>query len=114
MKLVTLECAGVLPSSTAEETIVHIAETWERGKQVVNMLRDHLGPELENLHCPVVNGGVAIHKIFGLMHDTCNTANRVAELMANLRDDRGRKYFGEETWDAEGYQVGTILSLLTN
>ncbi len=34
MKLVTLECAGVLPSSTTEETIEHIAETWERGKQL--------------------------------------------------------------------------------
>jgi hypothetical protein len=76
VKLVTLECAGVLPSSTAEETIVHIAETWERGKQVVNMLRDHLGPELENVHRPVVNGGVAIHKIFGLMHDVQHCESR--------------------------------------
>ena len=108
VKLVTLECAGVLPSSTAEETIDHIKETWERGKQVVKMLREHLGPELENVHCPVVNGGVMIHKIFGLMHDTCNTANRVAELMADLRDDRGRQFFGEATWDAEGNKVGTI------
>jgi hypothetical protein len=112
LKLVTLECAGVLPSSTAEDTIEHITETWDRGKQVVNMLRGHLGPELENVHCPVVNGGVEIHKIFGLMHDTCNTANRVAELMANLRDDRGRQYFGEATWDAEGNKVRTIYLLL--
>jgi hypothetical protein len=107
--LVTLECAGVLPSSTAEETIEHIAATWERGKQVVDMLRNHLGPDLQNVHCPVVNGGVELHKIFGLMHDTCNTANRVAELMATLRDDSGRKYFGEDTWDAEGNKVARIL-----
>ena len=107
VKLVTLECAGVLPSSTAEESVSHIAETWARGKRVITMLRDHLGLELANIHCPLVNGGVEIHKIFGLMHDTCNTANRVAELMANLRDDCGRIYYGEDTWDAEGFKVST-------
>ncbi len=106
MKLVTLECAGLLPSSTAEDTITHITETWERGKTVVNMLRAHLGPDLRDVHCPLINGGVNLQKIFGLMHDTCNTANRVAnrvaELMASLRDDCGRQYFGEEAWDFEG------------
>ena len=108
VKLETLECAGVLPSSTVEETIAHIAATWERGKNVVNMLRDHLGPDLQNVHFPLVNGGVKIHKIFGLMHDTCNTANRVAKLMGNnLRDDCGKIRFGEATWDAEGYKVNT-------
>ena len=105
VKLLTLECAGLLPSSTADETIAHIAETWERGKTVINMLREQLGPDLQDVHCPLINGGVAIHKIFGLMHDTCNTANRVAELMANLRDDCGKQFFGEETWNAEGNKV---------
>jgi hypothetical protein len=107
IKLVTLECAGALPSSIAEETIAHIAETWERGKNVVNMLRDQLGPDLQNVHCPLINEGEDIHKIFGLMHDTCNTANRVAELMATFRDDCGKNHFGEATWDAEGYKVNT-------
>ena len=105
VKLVTLECAGLLPSSTADETIAHITETWERGKTVVNMLREQLGPDLQDVHCPLVNGGVAIHKIFGLMHDTCNTANRVAELMSSLRDDCGKQFFGEETWNAAGNKV---------
>ena len=73
------------------------------------MVREHLGPDLQNDHCPIVNGGVEIHKIFGLMHDTCNTANRVAELMVNLRNENGRKCFGEETWDAEGNKVPTLL-----
>jgi hypothetical protein len=105
VKLVTLECAGLLPSSTAEETIAHITDTWERGKTVVNMLRDQLGPDLQDVHCPLINGGVAIHKIFDLIHDTCNTANRVAELMSSLRDDCGKQFFGEETWNAAGNKV---------
>ena len=51
------------------------------------MVRDELGVEDADKLVPLANGGVALHKIFGLMHDTCSTANRVAELMAVLRDD---------------------------
>ncbi len=112
MKLVTLECAGLLPSSTAEDTITHITETWEREKTVVNMVRANLGPDLQDVHCPLVNGGINLHKIFGLMHDTCNTANRVAELMASLQDDCGRQYFGEEAWDFEGNQAKAMFDFL--
>jgi hypothetical protein len=46
VRLVNLECAGILPSSTTEETITHIQKTWERGRQVVQIVRDALGPEL--------------------------------------------------------------------
>jgi hypothetical protein len=101
VKLVTLECAGLLPSSTADETIAHITETWERGKTVVNMLREQLGPDLQDVHCPLVNGGVAIHKIFGLMHDTCNTANRV------FRDDCGMTVVSSFSGKKLGMQQGT-------
>jgi hypothetical protein len=52
------------------------------------MVRAELGPEDAATLVPLVNGGVAVHKIFGLMHDTCSTANRVAELMATLRDEQ--------------------------
>jgi hypothetical protein len=30
--IVTVECAGILPCSTAEETITHIEKTWQRGQ----------------------------------------------------------------------------------
>jgi hypothetical protein len=30
--IVTVECAGILPCSTAVETITHIEKTWERGQ----------------------------------------------------------------------------------
>jgi hypothetical protein len=43
------------------------------------MVREALEPEEADILVPLVDGGVKLHKIFGLMHDTCNTANKVAE-----------------------------------
>ncbi len=58
-------------------------------------LRAELGEQLVSL----ANGGVAVHTIFGLMHDTCSTANRVAELMAELRDEESWLFHGDEAWN---------------
>ena len=30
--MVTIECSGILPCSTAAETVVHIKKTWDRGQ----------------------------------------------------------------------------------
>ncbi len=65
--IVTLECAAVL----------HIEEVWERGKLAIDYLRDQLGPDLREKLCPLRNDGVSLHKIYGVMHDTCNCANKV-------------------------------------
>ncbi len=59
-----------------------------------------MGQEEANVLVPKVNGGVALHKSFGLMDDTCSTANRVAELMCQLREEKARAYHGEEEWSA--------------
>jgi hypothetical protein len=67
---------------------------------LLNLLRAELGPEIGNVLVPIVNGGVGLHKIFGLMHDTCNTANRVAALMTDLRETKARAFHGEDVWDA--------------
>ena len=67
---------------------------------MLEIVRQALGPEEANVLVPEVNGGVALHKIFGLMHDTCSTANRVAELMCELREEKARAYHGEEAWIA--------------
>ncbi len=75
--IVTLECAALLPGSEAQEVVDHIEEVWERGKRAVDNLRDELGPELRDILCPLRNGGVSLHKIYGMMHDTCNCANKV-------------------------------------
>jgi hypothetical protein len=100
-KIVSLECAGVLPSSSAAETVEHIQKTWERGQAVVELVREELGLELQDILAPLIEGGVKLHKIFGLMHDTCATANLVAELMARLRDEKGKEFYGEDVWDGK-------------
>jgi hypothetical protein len=74
---VTLECAAVLPSSEATEVVGHIEEVWRRGKEAVDALRTALGPELKDAVCPLRNGGMSLHKLYGVMYDTCNCANKV-------------------------------------
>ena len=59
-------------------------------------MRDELGPDLQDTLAPCVDGGLMLHKIFGIMHDTCSTANLVAELMASVRNDIGEEYFGND------------------
>ena len=70
-------------------------------KTLLEMVRAELGPDIGDELVPMVNGGMQLHKIFGLMHDTCNTANRVAVLMAELRDRKARTFHGDAAWDAE-------------
>ena len=79
--IVTLECAAVLPSSEAEDVVLHIEEVWRRGKAAIDALRAALGPDLQDVLCPLMNGGVSLHKLYGVMHDTCNCANLVRSLI---------------------------------
>ncbi len=76
------------------------------------MVRDALGPELADVLVPVAEGGVQVHKIYGLMHDTCSTANRVAALMAELRDQQARKHFGDDAWESTPPHVKTVHDFL--
>jgi hypothetical protein len=99
VRLVTLECAGILPSGSAEKTVEHIKKTWERGRAAVQIVRDELGLDFQDILAPLTDGGVMLHKIFGVMHDTCNTANLVADLMVKLRDAVGREFKGDDEWD---------------
>jgi hypothetical protein len=75
--IVTLECAAVLPSSEAIDVVGHIEAVWRRGKEAIDVLRVRLGPELQDVLCPLINGGVSLHKLYGIMHDTCHCANLV-------------------------------------
>jgi hypothetical protein len=127
--VVTIECAGILPDSVAEETVQHISKTWARGQvsqhvalltlplllpmsycsyacdlpsipeALLELVREELGSDLADELVPLVHGGVQLHKIFGVMHDTCHTANRVARLMAEMREDKARAYHGDDVWD---------------
>ena len=34
---------------------------------------------MRDVLCPLRNGGVSLHKLYGVMHDTCNAANKVTQ-----------------------------------
>jgi hypothetical protein len=53
-----------------------------------------------------------LHKIFGIMHDTCATANLVAELMASARNEDGRDHFGLEAWDGKENKAKPMFDFL--
>jgi hypothetical protein len=44
-------------------------------------------------------GGVQLHKMQGVMHDTCNTANKTARLAKSLRETSGQLYYGYDEWE---------------
>jgi hypothetical protein len=107
-----MECAGLLPSSTAAETVEHIKKTWERGRACIQLVRDELGTELQDILAPLKDGGLMVYKIFGLMHDTCSTANLVAELMAGVRNEVGREYYGLDEWDGKDNKAKPMFDFL--
>jgi hypothetical protein len=63
------------------------------GQQCVDLLREELEPTNADMHVPLVKGGVQLHKLQGVMHDTCNTANKTARLAKALRDTSGQLYY---------------------
>ena len=87
----TIECAGILVGSTSEEIAAHIGESWANGQIAVGLLRDELGDLAEAL-VPLTNGGVLLHKLQGVMHDTCHTANKTARLSKVIRFTRPFHY----------------------
>jgi hypothetical protein len=69
------------------------------GQSCVDLVRAELGPELADIYVPLTKGGVQLHKLQGVMHDTCNTANKTARLAKTLRATSGRLYYGYEEWE---------------
>jgi hypothetical protein len=113
--IVTLECASILPSSEAAEVVIHIEGVWQRGKDAIDALRAALGPDLQDVLCPLRNGGVSLHKLYGVMHDTCNCANKVASLMLEVRDRKCREHYGVDQWaHAEPKVTNSALTHLLN
>jgi hypothetical protein len=51
-----------------------------------------------DIFAPKVNGGVILAKVKVLMHDTCNTANSSAVVVARLTAQSGEEYYGAEVW----------------
>jgi hypothetical protein len=40
-----------------------------------------------------------LHKLQGVMHDTCNTANKTAHLGKVLRETSGQLFYGYDEWE---------------
>ncbi len=76
--------------------VQHIEKAWARGQAAVEALRAELKAEERDALCPLVQGGVSLHKIYGVMHDTCNTTNLVAELIIQLQERKKREYLTDE------------------
>jgi hypothetical protein len=49
---------------------------------------------------------------FGIMHDTCATANLVAELMASGRNEVGQDYYGLDEWDGKDNKAKPMFDFL--
>jgi hypothetical protein len=92
-----LECAGLLTGGTASKVGEHVKVFWQRGQLAMTMLRELLG-EAADTYIPLVNGGSNLSKLCGLMHDTCNSANTIAQTVRVLRDESGTELYGEEEW----------------
>jgi hypothetical protein len=95
--VLTLECAGLLTGGTALKVGEHVKVFWQRGQEAINMLRELLGEEAD-MYIPVVNGGINLSKLCGVMHDTCHSANAIARTVRVLRDDSGSELYGEDEW----------------
>ena len=65
--IVTLECAGIVPGGTADEVVAHIEKAWVRGEAAVEALRSELPEADRDILCPLVEGGVNLHKLCGVM-----------------------------------------------
>ncbi len=68
-----------------------------RTHPAITMLREQLGAEADTF-VPVVNGGINLSKLCGVMHNTCHAANAIARTVRVLRDESGRALYGAEEW----------------
>ena len=95
----TIQCAGLLVGSTAAEIAGHVEASWDLGQRAIAVLRAELGGEAD-MHVPLTNGGIQLHKLRGIMHDTCATANLAAAMIGELREVSGQIQFGYDAWES--------------
>jgi hypothetical protein len=84
--------------STAMEICEHVEQAWANGQRAIDLLREELGGEADDL-LAVEGGGLKLHKIRGVMHDTCATANLTATLIKEKQNTSGQLQFGYDTWE---------------
>ena len=76
---------GSLRGRNLQKLSPQVEQIWAQGQQAVELLRRDLPEALVETLAPIRGGGVHLQKIFGVMHDTCHAANKVASLMVELR-----------------------------
>ena len=108
LSLILIPLSGLLVGSTAIEICEHVEKAWEIGQRAIELLKAELGGEADDL-LAVEGGGVLLHKIRGVMHDTCATANLTATLMQEKRNTSGRLRYGYDEWEALAGEHNKIL-----
>jgi hypothetical protein len=99
-EIITIEVAGLTVGGTAQDLADHVNNSWDIGQQTVELVQVSLKLHLCDELAPLLGGGVLLHKLNGVMHDTCNTANLVPHLMLELRETSGRLFYGVDGWEA--------------
>ena len=90
------------PNGNAVPTADLVRRVFVTGQKVVDALRQQLsddGHDADEL-VPLVEGGVSMHKVRSVMHDTCNCANATALEIRRLVDEAGIAHFGADAWQA--------------
>ncbi len=101
-----------MPSGLAIDVVQHIELAWGRGQAAVEALRAELGPDAADVFCPVGAGGVYLHKLYGVMHDTCHSANLVASLIVDLQQRKKREFLGDDAWELASPENRAIFNFL--
>ena len=108
VKMRVLECAGLLPGSSAEEITSHVKSTWSRGREAVELLRDRLGNRADDL-VPVRTGGIRLMRLEAFMGDGCNTAKAVMRQLGEAKNEDGKEFYGEEGWEAMDEEIKSFV-----
>ena len=111
-EIVTMEAGGVLVGADAEAVKKHVKLSWERGQQVVELIREALPEELRGVLVPMKRGGVNFMKMLSTMNDCCAAAQLTAKKMVELKDEAGIEAYGEEGWRALPDSATMCLSFL--
>jgi hypothetical protein len=93
----------VLIDGTAEGISQHVKAQFERGRLMVEKVRDIIYDLGENPDefCPIAEGDKPwLVRLEALMHDTCNTAEAAAQSIIDEKGQKGIEFFGEEAWAA--------------
>jgi len=109
-----LGCFKHLIGGTAEEVAAHVELQFQRANEQIDALRAELVKWAHDpdLLAPKVDGGVMLHKIKSLMHDTCHTANLSAIIVIERAALSGEEFFDKAVWDAMPESRKKILDFL--